>query len=98
MKLRFFVGLLAVTAMVNVNLDVFGHLLRQSVANSADVKGSAQVRPSGKGERVLICGSSVHAWVAMTQCPLSGVAVETLADFSTLRLQREIAVYCRPCA
>jgi hypothetical protein len=51
MKRGFFMALLAVNAVVTVHQDAFGQELRQSVADGANAKGSAQVHPTGNGER-----------------------------------------------
>jgi hypothetical protein len=93
MKCRFFMGLLAVTAMAAVNQDAISQGLRQSVASGADAKCSAQVCLIGTGERVLTSGNSFHAWFiapilkgfareAVTHHPPSGVAAGTHANFT----------------
>src|SRR4249920_3880962 len=51
MKFEFLMALLAVNALVTINQNAVGQDLKQSVADGANAKGSAQVNPVGTGER-----------------------------------------------
>src|SRR5262245_56666845 len=93
MQCRFFMGLLAVAAMVAVDQYAFGQELRHSVASVADAKGGAQGRLIGTGERAFSCGTSFYvrfiapilqdlAWEAVTHHPLSEGAAGTPANFT----------------
>ena len=62
MKSRWFMGLLAVTAMVAFTQGALGQEKSPPVPNGADAKRSAQVGPIDKGQHVFTCGHSFHAW------------------------------------